>query len=112
MNFASQDGDLTNLNWVAGTPVPINCSVSPKDTQTKASRGTAVISQPMCASGVRATTSSRSIVPRPTHCQDNQSRSQPQHKRPSCSYTCLIAMALKTSSTRSLPVNEIYKYIE
>ena len=113
MNFTSQDGDLTNLNWVAGTPVPINCSVSPKDT--KATRGTAAISQPVCSSGVRTMTSTasiRPIAPRSTLCQGHQSQSQLLYKKPSCSYTCLIAMALKTSSTRSLPVNEIYKYIE
>ena len=32
--------------------------------------------------------------------------------RPACSYSCLIAMALKASSAGSLPVNEIYRFIE
>lgn len=32
--------------------------------------------------------------------------------RPSCSYTCLIAMALKASKTGALIVSEIYRFIE
>lgn len=37
-----------------------------------------------------------------------------EHKKPNCSYTCLIGMALKASpgTDGCLPVNEIYKYIE
>lgn len=32
--------------------------------------------------------------------------------RPSCSYSCLIAMALKACTSKCLPVSEIYRFIE
>ena len=35
-----------------------------------------------------------------------------EYPKPSCSYTCLIGMALLASSNGSLPVSGIYKYIE
>ena len=34
------------------------------------------------------------------------------HQKPNCSYTVLIGMALKASNSGTLPVGEIYKYIE
>lgn len=34
------------------------------------------------------------------------------HRKPNCSYTVLIGMALRTSETGALPVNEIYSYIQ
>ena len=37
---------------------------------------------------------------------------QREYSRPSCSYTCLIGMALLTSSSGSLTVSDIYKSIE
>lgn len=34
------------------------------------------------------------------------------HRKPNCSYTVLIGMALRTSESGALPVNEIYSYIQ
>ena len=42
----------------------------------------------------------------------SKSKQNGEHSRPSCSYSCLIAMALKACSTGCLPVHEIYRFIE
>ena len=37
---------------------------------------------------------------------------QSNHRKPGCSYNCLIAMSMMARGGVSLPVSEIYKYIE
>ena len=43
-------------------------------------------------------------------CYDN--RDLAGFRKPNCSYTVLIGMALKASKSGNLPVSEIYKYIQ
>jgi len=52
----------------------------------------------------------RRFSPRFSH--GNRDPAEHTHGRPDCSYTLLIAMALKSSKSGALPVNEIYKYIQ
>jgi len=44
-------------------------------------------------------------------CYDNRDLAGP-HRKPNCSYTVLIGMALKGSKSGTLPVSEIYQYIQ
>ncbi len=146
MEKCGEDADLTNLNWVAGTPVPINLSVSPTKTHSKpgsgnisapaprfslplppsalvnASLGSPVANrvsqaasrgrmQPLRPAVARVPVSSNS-KPLASQSQREKATHTSTCRKPLCSYTCLIAMALKSSASGCLPVNEIYKYIE
>lgn len=181
--------DLTNLNWVAGIPVPMNTSVSPPDNSrakklfygslsTLGHQQTEVNSPTTPTLPVPARTKSLK-TPLPTYkivvkdqapellchtfsssnlslekrdsvilanvvSSDNgchgvgsdrpvldsdedymgigkesgvvgdeaaEEEENLHHKKPICSYTCLIGMALKASNG-CLPVNAIYQYIE
>ena len=110
-----EDRDLTNLNWVSGLPLPVNFSVSPPGNSSSRAL-------PSCSSLAigtpaqdKATPTSRppprNNTPTPKKLCDKASDGN-GHKRPECSYTCLIALALASSENGHLPVNEIYKYIE
>ena len=137
MSFTTQstDVDLTNLNWVSGTPVPINCSVSPTEGnhRSRSNTGNIVLATPLRANA--STSTSRSVgnnpsvkqtstpktpvtppnVSRQSSSTESQSLAHPLQDaptKPKCSYTCLIGMALKASDKGCLPVNEIYRYLE
>ena len=134
MEKGGVDTELTNLNWVAGTPVPINFSVSPTEAHSKPQTGgsTAASSLPIpptsfSSSSLVSPIASRlpPMAPtlgvqrsRPATARAPQKKQPPRvprsstSRKPPCSYTCLIAMALKSSAAGCLPVNEIYKYIE
>lgn len=85
------DSDLTNLNWVSGTEAPMNYSLSPPSLTRDNHDGERERG--------------------PTIYVDSYG-----NKKPMCSYSCLIAIALKaatvTESGACLPVQQIYNYIE
>lgn len=111
----NQDADLTNLNWVAGTPVPINCSVSPTKEHTPRNRLPTALPPSLDSPNVPHAKEGMSHGGRGRPLgrgRGTKQLVQGQYKKPGCSYTCLIAMALKASETGSLPVSEIYRYIE
>lgn len=139
VTVSNDDVDLTNLNWVSGAPVPLpaNFSVSPPEHKSPTIRGRASPYSPFrnCVPSTTnspATPSSRPVEivvaspwrkkSTPTHSSSevrlhNNSTDQGDgndYKKPTCSYTCLIGMALRASpgTDGCLPVNEIYKYIE
>lgn len=132
MSLSRIQDDLTNLNWVAGTPVPINSSVSPPNQSSKPRPHTRTLPTAAVDENAKTSTSSpssRSTARKPAgstrstpRCrsigrsrrgrEDATAGTEGQHKKPNCSYTCLIVMALKASGNGCLPVNEIYKFIE
>ena len=141
------DTDLTNLNWVAGAPVPLptNFSMSPPEYRSP-TRAVRNCGSPFSEFGPTPTTSSHAsphsrpveiVVTSPWRkenvanstsqvCSVSQSSTptnalhcsyhdhEAECRKPNCSYTCLIGMALRASSGTDgcLPVNEIYKYVE
>lgn len=143
MEKGEDDADLTNLSWVAGTPVPLNLSVSPTRAQAKPSSGGSSSATPRFSLPLppSALTNASMVSPvarrlphamsgcrlqptapraqlqtssseKPHRSQPSKASSKSDRRKPQCSYTCLIALALKSSPTGCLPVNEIYKYIE
>lgn len=122
--------DLTNLNWVAGSPALLRSLSPPRE-----GRGAGRSRQPSAFFGspkrtVIATTPERTkkvastsvtsisnqtppnnITPRRIETPKSSNTSE---RRPKCSYTCLIGMAMKANpeSNGCLPVHEIYRYIE
>ena len=69
--------------------------------------------------GTHPTTVLATSIQRTVHAPGQQTPSQSDcpsvakpHQKPNCSYTVLIGMALKASNSGTLPVGEIYKYIE
>ena len=119
--------DLTHLNWVAGVPIPPDFSGT-----RPCARPLFPISVDSCADQGRSSTAScRSWTLSPNASENGRSTRNRQltfrsrrrkdratatnkgkYKKPDCSYTCLIAMALFASERGFLPVNEIYKSIE
>ena len=83
--------DLTNLNWVSGAEAPMHASLSPPSSSN----------------------SKNHLMYRK---QPNTIFDKFGNKKPLCSYTCLIALALKaatvTETGACLPVQEIYNCIE
>lgn len=134
---ATDDIDLTNLNWVAGAPVPLpaNFSMSPPEQKSPTIRNRGTPNSPFrgCASATSSpATHSRPVeivvtspwrkdsnqvsqitVPTTPIC-DSIRENESECQKPNCSYTCLIGMALRASSGTDgcLPVNEVYRYIE
>ena len=137
----SDDIDLTNLNWVAGAPVPLpaNFSMSPPEHKSPSIRNRASPYSPLRGGATSspasqsrpveivvtssweeaesvATTQDTSLLhsypTTPIHGSHHERDSECQ--KPNCSYTCLIGMALRASpgTDGCLPVNEIYKYVE
>lgn len=145
------DAELTNLNWVAGAPVPMQNPVSPKrkgaasrnrhplkDEGKAANCGSSasstkipkLSSAPQCLQesdatricGSKAATQSTATPPRQSKrdrskddkgsCKDRSKDGARGEKKPNCSYTSLIGLALMASDEGCLPVSEIYTYIE
>ena len=126
---------INALDWVPGMAAPIHCPISPpatsKGRQPPSNSGASSSSS---SAQKRASTSNASTgphvfkhlsgytrcTPPPAslalqsmypHCTFS-SPAGPQYRKPTCSYACLIAMALKSAKAGCLPVNEIYKFIE
>ena len=103
--------ELTNLNWL--------CSITTADSEIFGKKLNKLLMPP-------STTQIRSISHKKSssssfrlvngYCKSNNGTSkqnQPSFfSRPPCSYSCLIAMALKASTTGCLPVHEIYRFVE
>ena len=124
--------ELTNLDWLS----TIRTSSSLKnptvivDDSTKLCKGgrpkklSHCQQQPTqtCISSSKDTTTITGIkdAHHPLSVSEARSRANPSssnerdslYSRPPCSYSCLIAMALKASSTGYLPVHEIYRFVE
>ena len=143
------DTELTNLNWVAGAPVPMQNPVSPKRKgasyrskhaqreDAKIHGGSSSTSAKQQTSADKTCISAGSTDPITYHSSEKamsvQSKSEtvsnkkengktinnnktkgevPGEKKPNCSYTSLIGLALMASDGGCLPVCEIYTYIE
>ena len=150
------DTELTNLNWVAGAPVPMQNPVSPTRKAAAAAAAAALArgrqaSQQLQAKDEKAhhwaagscttpklTPSSggarqggsggrergRGEATASRGGRDSQRREKARkskregedeagkQKKPNCSYTSLIGLALIASEDGCLPVSEIYNYIE
>ena len=141
------DMELTNLNWVAGAPVPMQNPVSPTrkgaaalarsklvvpqsredcvDRAGVSSGGKQTFSGGPRGGGVgergRGEASRGSREPSSTQrlCQrgkkgkrGGEGEGEARGKKPNCSYTSLIGLALMASEEGCLPVSEIYTYIE
>lgn len=112
--------ELTNLNWLCSITTAKSCSplangLNTTQTQQRDKPRLKVL-LPSGITTPQATTSQRKSYHEST---TNGSRQYPvvitskgYYSRPSCSYSCLIAMALKASSTGCLPVHEIYRFVE
>ena len=100
MDRAADDSDLTNLNWVSGAEAPMNYSLSPPSS----SRDNYLLQK---QNQIAIECKKRGLCPY----VDSYG-----NKRPTCSYSCLTALALKaatiTDSGACLPVQEIYSCIE
>lgn len=154
VNVPPTDTELTNLNWVAGAPVPIQHPVSPtrKGAAFRSKHAQREEAKPTYgAAGTKnlRETCSQTSIQREGSCSDtrcNGTNTAPSHnlkketarkdrgkgsgggskskkerecdaeeamgKKPNCSYTSLIGLALMASEGGCLPVSEIYTYIE
>ena len=112
--------ELTNLNWLSFAPIEINASqvITVKCVKTTK---TVSLDKPDTAVGCSADDHhDDELMQKAEACllkaverrKINRRFQRPYHKRPQCSYSCLITMALKASETGCLPVHLIYKYIE
>ena len=136
----SEDVDLTNLNWVSGAPAPLpsSFSVSPPDHKQsptirnrlspyspfRSCAPSSTASSPATPSGRpveivvaspwRKENVSKTSLEANLHDDSTNKDRRNDRKKPTCSYTCLIGMALRASpgTDGCLPVHEIYKYIE
>ena len=147
------DAELTNLNWVAGAPVPMQNPVSPtrkgsalrgryaqreearvnSSTTKSAAKQSCSAQTPLlpnavysqqsnatnCSTESAATQTLKREVLRKEKTKDEKgSKSdradgeEAKDKKPNCSYTSLIGLALMASEGGCLPVSEIYTYIE
>ncbi len=102
-NHAEDDFDLTNLNWVQGAEAPMNYSLSPPS----------ISSNDKHVSQQKQTPTNQIAV----ECKRKKPYADTYgNKRPSCSYCCLIALVLKSASSKNsgacLPLPDIYNYIE
>ena len=124
--------ELTNLDWLSTikTSSSLENPTVIFDDSTKLCKGErpkqlSHYQQPTitCISSLKDTTTTTTKIKNtsyPFSVSDVKSRVNPsssndQHSlysRPPCSYSCLIAMALKASSTGYLPVHEIYQFVE
>ena len=124
--------ELSNLDWLSTirTSSSLENSTVIFDDSTKLCKGgrskkLSNYQQPTqtCISSSKDTTSTTTKIKNTHHplsvsevkSRINLSSSNHQHSlysRPPCSYSCLIAMALKASSTGYLPVHEIYQFVE
>ena len=154
-NVLPTDTELTNLNWVAGAPVPIQHPVSPTRKGAAFRSKHAQREEAKTTYGAAGTkhlkqTCSQTSIQREGSCSDahcNETNAAPSHnlkketakkkdkgkdgkggsksnkekefdaeeakgKKPNCSYTSLIGLALMASEGGCLPVSEIYTYIE
>lgn len=125
-NTARMSDDLTSLNWLSKLsaadhtitddsssshtrrvyvntiPDPASASLHGQAFQTKQS-----------ATRQRGSNhAARSRAPYHPVDRDIQPVVERKYPRPACSYSCLIAMALKACLTGCLPVSEIYRFIE
>ena len=113
-----EESAMNALNWVVGTPAPIHRPISPTQTSTPQRQRITVVATPIQQAMRKSSsqecageTSNRSFevlldpVPEINPCYSS-------YRKPNCSYTCLIGMALQASKNGCLPVNEIYKFIE
>ena len=152
------DAELTNLNWVAGAPVPMQNPVSPtrkgavfrnrhplKDElktncagaapSTKTPKLSSACPQESDGTGYCSSKATQSTATPPHQpkrealkkdrtkddkvsskcCKDrakDAAGGESKAKKPNCSYTSLIGLALMASDEGCLPVSEIYTYIE
>ena len=124
--------ELTNLNWLSFAPIEldssqvitVNCITTVKTNKSLGKRKDITRSSALCNEQV-------TIHNKRYHCMNAKESTELHkaqqvdrkrmngrkihrslHKRPQCSYSCLITMALKASDTGCLPVHLIYKYIE
>lgn len=155
VNTAPQppDAELTNLNWVAGAPVPMQNPVSPT-RKGAASRNRYQLKEEVkmscpaaktpklsgagpqesdptnyCSSKMTQAAATPPQQPKKDVFKKERSREdkggaksgkdrvkdsggESKAKKPNCSYTSLIGMALMASEDGCLPVSEIYTYIE
>ena len=108
--------ELTNLNWL--------CSITTINGQNCQQRNLKVIlptkQQSLKPGNATTISSTKSNLQQKTNNTQNAgelirvptNQQMIFYTRPPCSYSCLIAMALKACSTGCLPVHEIYRFIE
>lgn len=140
------DAELTNLNWVAGAPVPMQNPVSPKRKGAAFRSKHTLREDAKLNCSISNTKQSCPQISNNNHCEKtaltmlqhskseiisskkedgkpirNKSKGEhrsvedgeePREKKPNCSYTSLIGLALMASDGGCLPVSEIYMYIE
>ena len=114
-----EEPGMNALNWVVGTPAPIHRPISPAQTSTPQRQRITVVATPIQHAMMKSSphcageTSNRSFDPVLLDpIEINHSQCCSSYRKPNCSYTCLIGMALQASKNGCLPVNEIYKFIE
>ncbi len=127
-HFNNMSEELTNLNWLSFALDTVDCITSAKTRKSLVKRkDTSRPTAHFC--------NDQAIEESKRHCsclnakeyielhkaQQAESKRmnshkimihRSMHKRPQCSYSCLITMALKASETSCLPVHLIYKHIE
>lgn len=109
-----EEPGMNALNWVVGTPAPIHRPISPAQTSSHHRQRITVFATPIQSSEQKSSpkctgdASGRSFILDPAEIDPCCST----YRKPNCSYTCLIGMALQASKNGCLPVNEIYKFIE
>lgn len=132
-NPATTPGDLTSLNWLSSlgiadrTLVDAIAQSSPNPAHvyaTTISDPAGVYPQELMWQQTHSTPrrrrssgqAARSRAPSNSADRLGAAAIQPivgnKEPRPACSYSCLIAMALKACPAGSLPVHEIYRFIE
>lgn len=108
--------ELTNLNWLCSITTingqhcqqrNLKVTVPTKQQTLKPRNATTILST---KANLQQTTSNTRNAGEHNHVSTNQQTIS--YTRPPCSYSCLIAMALKACSTGCLPVHEIYRFIE
>ena len=108
--------ELTNLNWLSLTPIEIDkCqSKSPDEPSTadKQSPSCSVVFERLQEASIKSDTRNDLHRVRAEQKRLHRKVQVSSLQRPRCSYSCLIAMALKASESGCLPVHLIYKYIE
>ena len=112
-----EEPGMNALNWVVGTPAPIHRPISPAQTSSHHRQRIPVFATPIQSTEQKSSpkrTGDTSNKPAGQvlldHAEINSCCSS--YRKPNCSYTCLIGMALQASKNGCLPVNEIYKFIE
>ena len=135
------DTELTNLNWVAGAPVPMQNPVSPtrkggfarskhfpQHREGPSAHHAAGVAESRAGSGFDGSFRGKDSSPfkrevgRKEKAKKSSSKrgdkggeveeEEGRRKKPNCSYTSLIGLALMASEDGCLPVSEIYTYIE